>query len=357
MLLWSNHEAGRHVGESYARAALSGESIDVVEDCDEAGWCRVRARPLGDARVMVTFEDVTVEHERERALAASERLNASIVENLQEALIVIDLPARSRARTSPPRRCAASRSASSSAAGCATCRSRCAAVTARRFDYGRSPVRRALAGETVRGMLIQVVRARQLLAVGRGQREPARGSGRAAVRRAQHLRRRDRPRGAREADPRRGRDRRPHRPGQPPRAAAHAPGRARARPRAQPHRRRADARPRRLQGGQRPLRARDRRRRAARGRRAAAQQRARARHGRARRRRRVRGRAPRPRRGRRPPAPPSASRPRSRRRWSSTACRRACDAAVGVACFPDDGDDADVLLAAADRAMYARKSR
>ena len=32
-------------------------------------------------------------------------------------------------------------------------------------------------------------------------------------------------------------------------------------------------------------------------------------------------------------------------------------AAVGVACFPDDGDDADVLLAAADRAMYARKSR
>jgi diguanylate cyclase (GGDEF)-like protein len=31
-------------------------------------------------------------------------------------------------------------------------------------------------------------------------------------------------------------------------------------------------------------------------------------------------------------------------------------AAVGVACFPDDGSDADTLLGAADRAMYARKS-
>jgi GGDEF domain-containing protein len=31
-------------------------------------------------------------------------------------------------------------------------------------------------------------------------------------------------------------------------------------------------------------------------------------------------------------------------------------AAVGVACFPDDGSDADTVLLAADRAMYARKS-
>jgi diguanylate cyclase (GGDEF)-like protein/PAS domain S-box-containing protein len=31
-------------------------------------------------------------------------------------------------------------------------------------------------------------------------------------------------------------------------------------------------------------------------------------------------------------------------------------AAVGVACFPDDGRDADALLVAADRAMYARKA-
>ena len=91
VLLWSNQRAGHEVGESYARAALSGEPIDVIEDCDDAGWCRVRARPLGDARVMVTFEDVTVAHERQRALASSERLNASIIESLQEALIVIDM--------------------------------------------------------------------------------------------------------------------------------------------------------------------------------------------------------------------------------------------------------------------------
>ena len=32
-------------------------------------------------------------------------------------------------------------------------------------------------------------------------------------------------------------------------------------------------------------------------------------------------------------------------------------AAVGVACYPDDGDELDALLAAADRAMYARKAQ
>jgi diguanylate cyclase (GGDEF)-like protein len=32
-------------------------------------------------------------------------------------------------------------------------------------------------------------------------------------------------------------------------------------------------------------------------------------------------------------------------------------AAVGVACYPDDGRDLDQLLIAADRAMYARKAR
>jgi diguanylate cyclase (GGDEF)-like protein len=32
-------------------------------------------------------------------------------------------------------------------------------------------------------------------------------------------------------------------------------------------------------------------------------------------------------------------------------------AAVGVACFPADGGDVEQLLAAADRAMYARKAQ
>ena len=146
------------VGESYARAALSGESIDVVEDCDDAGWCRVRARPLGDARVMVTFEDVTVEHERERALAASERLNASIIESLQEALIVIDMTGLiTRANLAAATLCGVT--LGELVGG----RLRDLPIDVRGRDgkplaTDRSPVRRALAGETVRGMLIQVVR-------------------------------------------------------------------------------------------------------------------------------------------------------------------------------------------------------
>jgi diguanylate cyclase (GGDEF)-like protein/PAS domain S-box-containing protein len=159
VLLWSNHEAGRQVGESYARAALSGETIDVVEDCEDAGWCRVRARPLGDSRVMVTFEDVTVEHDRARALAASERLNASIIENLQEALIVIDLSGQiTRANLAAATLCGVTLGELVGT----WLRDLPIEVRGRdgmALDEGRAPVRRALAGETVRGMLIQVVRS------------------------------------------------------------------------------------------------------------------------------------------------------------------------------------------------------
>ena len=158
VLLWSNQRAGHDVGESYARAALGGETIDIVEDCDDAGWCRVRARPLGDSRVMVTFEDVTVAHERERALASSERLNASIIESLQEALIVIDMTGL------------ITRANAAAAALCGVTlgelvggRLRDLPIEVRGRDgnaleHDRSPVRRALAGETVRGMLVQIVR-------------------------------------------------------------------------------------------------------------------------------------------------------------------------------------------------------
>jgi diguanylate cyclase (GGDEF)-like protein/PAS domain S-box-containing protein len=157
-LVWSNHDAGSHGGESYARAALAGESIDVVEDCGDAGWCRVRARPLSDSRVMVTFEDVTEAHERERALAASERLNASIIESLQEALIVIDMSGRiTRANLAAAALCGVT--LGELVGG----RLRDLPIEVRGRDGNalaadRSPVRLALAGETVRGMLIQVVR-------------------------------------------------------------------------------------------------------------------------------------------------------------------------------------------------------
>ncbi len=159
VLLWSNQEAGRDVGESYARAALTGRAIDIVEDCDDAGWCRVRARPLGDGRVMVTFEDVTDAHERERALAASEQLNASIVESLQEALLVIDMSGLiARANQAAATLCGVT------LGELVGSRLRDLPIDVRGRDgkplHGdRSPVRRALAGETVRGVLIQVVRA------------------------------------------------------------------------------------------------------------------------------------------------------------------------------------------------------
>jgi len=158
VLLWSNQDAGRDVGESYARAALTGHAIDIVEDCDDAGWCRVRARPLGDARVMVTFEDVTAAHERERALAASEHLNASIVESLQEGLLVIDMSGL------------ITRANQAAAAICGVALGELVGSRLRDLPIDvsgrdgkplhgdRSPVRRALAGETVRGVLIQVVR-------------------------------------------------------------------------------------------------------------------------------------------------------------------------------------------------------
>ena len=45
-LRWANHDDAREVGRSAALAALEGEDVEIVEDCGEAGWCRVRARAL-----------------------------------------------------------------------------------------------------------------------------------------------------------------------------------------------------------------------------------------------------------------------------------------------------------------------
>ena len=243
VLLWSNNEAGHNAGESYARAALTGETIDVVEDCDEAGWCRVRARPLGDGRVMVTFEDVTVAHERERALASSERLNASIIESLQEALIVIDMTGRiTRANLAAAALCGV---ALGELVGS---RLRELPIEVRGRDgkpleHDRSPVRRALAGETVRGMLIQVVRrdGTSLWAeVNSSPLAEADGGPYGALSTyvdvTERIERDKRIRAEAETDDLTG-------PREPARPAADAPGRARARTRARPCGRRADARP------------------------------------------------------------------------------------------------------------------
>jgi hypothetical protein len=59
VLAWSNREGDREAGAEAARAALAGEAVDAIRACD-AGLCRVRARPLGDGRVVVSFEDVAL---------------------------------------------------------------------------------------------------------------------------------------------------------------------------------------------------------------------------------------------------------------------------------------------------------
>jgi diguanylate cyclase (GGDEF)-like protein/PAS domain S-box-containing protein len=139
------------VGEAAARAALAGEAVDSIEPCGD-GLCRVRARPLGDGRVVVSFEDVT-------ELAASERLSAAIVASLRQALIVIDTTGR------------ITRSNEAAAALCGISLGelvgsqlrdlpiRVRGHDGRPLDPLRSPIHRALAGETVHRMLVQVERA------------------------------------------------------------------------------------------------------------------------------------------------------------------------------------------------------
>ena len=151
-LRWANHDDAREVGRSAAVAALAGRDVDTVEDCGATGWCRVRARSLGNGTVMVSLEDFTDVHHREQ-------IDASIVENLQDGLLVVDLAGRiTRANH-----------AAAELFGVDPCelvgtRLRDLPVELRRrggarLEASASPVRRALAGETVRGVLVQVERA------------------------------------------------------------------------------------------------------------------------------------------------------------------------------------------------------
>jgi diguanylate cyclase (GGDEF)-like protein/PAS domain S-box-containing protein len=150
-LRWANHDDAREVGRSAALAALAGEDVETVEDCGEAGCCRVRARVLGDGTVMVTLEELSE--------MRGERLNAAIVENLQDGVIVVDLSGRiTRANPSAAEFC---RVPLDDMVGT---RLRDVPIELRRRGGARlepsaSPVRRALAGETVRGVLVQIERA------------------------------------------------------------------------------------------------------------------------------------------------------------------------------------------------------
>jgi diguanylate cyclase (GGDEF)-like protein/PAS domain S-box-containing protein len=135
VLLWANGEAMGRTGAQAARDALAGEAVDRIEDCGDAGSFRVRARPVGDSRVVVSFED-----------ASEARLSASILESLQEGLFVVDLEGRiTRANQAAADLCGMSLGE---------------LVGSRLADLpiAVAPVRRALGGETVRGQVVRVER-------------------------------------------------------------------------------------------------------------------------------------------------------------------------------------------------------
>ena len=96
--------------------------------------------------------------EGERALAASERLNASIIESLQEGLIVVDL----RGRITRANQAAAELCGVSLGELVGSLLGELPLVVSdldgRALDQACSPLRRALGGETVRGVLVRVVR-------------------------------------------------------------------------------------------------------------------------------------------------------------------------------------------------------
>jgi diguanylate cyclase (GGDEF)-like protein/PAS domain S-box-containing protein len=149
-LAWANGERDVAAGEAAARAALAGEAVDSVEPCGD-GWCRVRAQRLAEDRVLVSFEDVT-------ELAVSEQLNAAILSSLHQALIVIN------------REGLITRSNEAAAELCGV--SLGELTGSKLLDlpikvYGRdgqpldaagSPIHRALAGDSVGSVIVQVER-------------------------------------------------------------------------------------------------------------------------------------------------------------------------------------------------------
>jgi diguanylate cyclase (GGDEF)-like protein/PAS domain S-box-containing protein len=179
VLVWANAEASRHSGFDLAALAparvldiFPGESpwlATIFRACaaqaaaevelpyaDERvgeAWWRARVRPLGGRRALAAFENLTAE----RALMASERLNRAIVGSLREGIVVVDLERRI---------------VLANRAAAALCRMDAEEVRGARLDElpisildrsGRPfrpddfPQSRALRGETVAGVLTQVV--------------------------------------------------------------------------------------------------------------------------------------------------------------------------------------------------------
>jgi diguanylate cyclase (GGDEF)-like protein/PAS domain S-box-containing protein len=149
-LVWANRDQDRESGERAARAALAGETVDTVEAC-AAGWCRIRATPLRDGRALVSFEDVT-------ALAEAEQLSSSIVASLQQALIVINTDGIvTRANAAAAEMCGVSLG-ELTGARVGELPIKVYGRDGRPLDPGGSPILRALAGDTVPSLVVEVER-------------------------------------------------------------------------------------------------------------------------------------------------------------------------------------------------------
>jgi len=148
VLRWSNLDDER--GEAAAREALAGEIVDRVQDAGDT-WTRIRARPLAADQVMVSFEDVT-------ELAAAEHLSASIMDCLHQALIVVNMAGTiTRSNAAAADLCGVSLGA--------LVGSQLRDLPIKVYDRNGnpldplgSPIHRALAGASVSGILVHVQR-------------------------------------------------------------------------------------------------------------------------------------------------------------------------------------------------------
>jgi diguanylate cyclase (GGDEF)-like protein/PAS domain S-box-containing protein len=95
-LLYANPEASRQAGFDRApliASALRQEPATLELSGDGSCW-ELKTTPLGDRRILVAIHDVTEAKVAERGLRDSEQLNRSILANLQEGVLVVDVAGR-----------------------------------------------------------------------------------------------------------------------------------------------------------------------------------------------------------------------------------------------------------------------
>jgi diguanylate cyclase (GGDEF)-like protein/PAS domain S-box-containing protein len=123
-----------------------------------AGSFRVQVRPLGGTTGLVSYENVAEEHERERALAGSERLSSSILASLQEGVLVIDTTGRITRANEAAATMVGAKLGEFVGASLGQLPIEVFRPDGSRFPKEEGPAARALAGEHVLGLLVQVRR-------------------------------------------------------------------------------------------------------------------------------------------------------------------------------------------------------